>query len=150
MQTYTNTTMELMENHNQRLLPIIATAPVFTQLDKNGRQVSVLPDGGTEISKNEFILIKGVVRDPQKNCAGMFHMLEEGRVVALEEGRGSSFEHMKDESVLFHALIPKQYTSEYKEVLLKGKEWLRKAFAGWHHIYHEVFAAAHVIAIQPL
>ena len=80
----------------------------------------------------------------------MFHLLEEGRVVALEEGRGSSFEHMKDESVLFHALIPKQTTSEYKEVLLKGKDWLRKAFAGWHHIYHEVFAAAQVIAIQAL
>ena len=135
----------------QSILPIITTAPFFKQLDKNG--VSVQNFGmeiSNDVSKDDFILIIGVVRDPQKHCSEMFHLLEEGRVVALEEGRGSSFEHMKDESVLFHALIPKQTTSEYKEVLLKGKDWLRKAFAGWHHIYHEVFAAAQVIAIQAL
>jgi len=132
------------------LLPIIAPAPFLTRLDKDGLPVAQkLPDP-MDLSRSEFILIKGIVKHPELNCAGMFHLLEEGKVVALDEGRGSSFEHMKDQSVLFHALIPKQAPSEYKEVLLKGKEWLKNAFSGWHHIYHEVFAAAQLLAIQAL
>ncbi len=146
----TNTNTGLIKAHTS-MLPIITSAPVFVQLDKNGLPVhrSMLENTG-DISKSDFILIKGVVRNPQKHCAEMVQMLEEGRVVTLQDGRGSAFEHMKDESVLFHALIPKQATSEYKEVLLKGKDWLKRAFAGWAHVYHEVFAAAQVIAIQAL
>lgn len=151
MSNYIPSTTISLEVSNSKQLPIIATAPFFTQLNKNGEPVHhKLMDTEVDIVNQEFVLIKGIVRNPEKNCADMFHMLEEGKVIALEEGRGSSFEHMRDESVLFHALIPKQAPSEYKEVLLKGKEWLKNAFSGWHHIYHEVFAAAQVLAIQSL
>lgn len=133
-----------------KMLSILAPVGGIQHFSKDAKPVIIdkLPNQGFD--KDDFVLIKGVVRHPEQYCTEMYHMLEEGRVIAIEQGRGSSFEHMKDESILFHALIPKQLHSEYKEVLLKGKEWLRKAFAGWHHVYHEVFAAAQVIAIQAL
>lgn len=140
----------IIHNDNKPILSILAPGDKVQHYSKDARPVNnnKLPDQG--FNQEDFVLIKGVVRNPEQYCNEMFHMLEDGRVIALDQGRGSSFEHMKDESVLFHALIPKQSNSEYKEVLLKGKEWLRKAFAGWHHTYHEVFAAAQVIAIQAL
>lgn len=141
---------QVILHNNKPVLSILTPGDKVLHYSKDARLLvnDNLPEQG--FNQEDFVLIKGVVRNPEQNCNEMFHMLEEGRVITLEQGRGSSFEHMKDESVLFHALIPKQTTSEYKEVLLKGKEWLRKAFAGWHHAYHEVFAAAQVIAIQAL
>lgn len=140
----------IIHNNSKPVLSILTPGDKVVHYSKDARLLvnNKLPEQG--FNQEDFVLIKGVVRNPEQNCNEMFHMLEEGRVITLDQGRGSSFEHMKDESVLFHALIPKQTTSEYKEVLLKGKEWLRKAFAGWHHAYHEVFAAAQVIAIQAL
>jgi len=140
----------IIHNNHKPVLSILAPGDKIQHYSKDARLLAnnKLPDQG--FNQEDFMLIKGVVRNPEQHCNEMFHMLEDGRVIALEQNRGSSFEHMKDESVLFHALIPKQTQSEYKEVLLKGKEWLRKAFAGWHHAYHEVFAAAQVIAIQAL
>jgi hypothetical protein len=144
--SYTNTDIIAQP----KLLAILSPETSINHYNKNATQLANDKLTWHDFDQDHFVLIKGVVRNPEKNCAEMFHLLEEGKVIALEDGRGSSFEHMKDESVLFHALIPKQNPSEYKEVLLKGKEWLRKAFSGWHHIYHEVFAAAQVIAIQAL
>ncbi|KAA5535046.1 hypothetical protein F0919_10645 [Taibaiella lutea] len=140
----------IIHNNNKPIISILAPGDKIQHYSKDAMLLvnDKLPN--QNFNQDDFVLIKGVVRNPEHHCNEMFHMLEEGRVIALEQGRGSSFEHMKDESVLFHALIPKQTNSEYKEVLLKGKEWLRKAFAGWHHAYHEVFAAAQVIAIQAL
>ena len=145
-----NQAITLTGSEQPKMLSILAPVGGIRHFSKDAKPVVMDKLPGQDFDRDDFVLIKGVVRNPEQHCNEMYHMLEGGRVIAIEQGRGSSFEHMRDESILFHALIPRQLHSEYKEVLLKGKEWLRKAFAGWHHTYHEVFASAQVIAIQAL
>lgn len=129
---------------------MLASGGYVAHFDKDAQLVQQnLPVLGN-LGMQQFVMIKGIVKRPLEHCKQILDLLKFGKVVVLGDSRGSTFEQMNDESVLFHALIPRPQLNESTDVLQKGKNWLRQAFAGWHHIYHEVFATAQVMAIQEL
>ncbi len=101
--------------------------------------------GNTQVTGNSgFALIQGEI--PNADHLGIVDLLDQGIILVLGDGRLVSLKQKSDGSLLVYCAI---YYSHNNAGLTIGansddaiRQLLKTFYAGWHHVYHEVFAMA--------
>lgn len=127
---------------NQTITPIIATGEPVHFYDKNAHLLPCDAAHDWPLADDVRVWVRGEVKDTLPDTFEISSMLDHGRVLAMEEEKGLVIQKKDDGHIIFYGMISSHSPLAKAGSVEDLRQLLKKAFAGWHHAYHEIFASA--------